>query len=239
MSADEAFGAPGIAPTWSSSDKDFVTAALDGSRLWATVGHGIVNEVYWPSTGQPQIRDLGFYLVGSGRWIDLKRERRYRLVTPEPRLPALNIVHHGDDYQLTLEVLPDPMRDVLLVRFSLVGDYRLVFILAPHLGSTGRDNSAWIDDGAAYARAAGFALCMAANAPLERLSCGYVGASDGWQDLKRHGELTYAFRAAREGTVAISGQMSRVTGCWRSGLPTARGVPTPAPERPWRRTSIP
>jgi hypothetical protein len=54
--ASHAFGAPGIAPTWSSSDKDFVTAALDGSRLWATIGHGIVNEVYWPSTGQPQIR---------------------------------------------------------------------------------------------------------------------------------------------------------------------------------------
>lgn len=218
MSADEAFGAPGIAPTWSSSDKDFVTAALDGSRVWATVGHGIVNEVYWPSTGQPQIRDLGFYLVGRGRWIDLKRERRYRLMTPEPRLPALNIVHHGEDYQLTLEVLPDPMRDVLLVRFSLLGDYRLVFILAPHVGSTGRGNSAWIDDGAAYARAAGFALCMAANVPLERLSCGYVGASDGWQDLKRHGELTYAFKAARDGTVAISGQMSRHHGVLALGF---------------------
>ena len=61
----EAFGAPGIAPTWCSSDKDFVTTALGTSRLWATVGHGIINEVYWPSTGQPQIRDFGFYLVGA------------------------------------------------------------------------------------------------------------------------------------------------------------------------------
>ena len=52
-------GAPGLPPTWSSSDKDFVTTALGGaSRLWATGGHGMLNEVYWPSTGQPQIRDL-------------------------------------------------------------------------------------------------------------------------------------------------------------------------------------
>ena len=70
-----AFGAPGIAPTWCSSDKDFVTTALGTSRLWASVGHGIVNEVYWPSTGTPQIRDLGFYLVGASGWIDLKRVR--------------------------------------------------------------------------------------------------------------------------------------------------------------------
>ena len=46
------------------------------SRLWATVGHGIINEVYWPSTGQPQIRDFGFYLVG-----------KQRLDRPEARAP--------------------------------------------------------------------------------------------------------------------------------------------------------
>jgi glucoamylase len=216
--ATHAFGAPGIAPTWSSSDKDFVTAALDGSRLWASIGHGIVNEVYWPSTGQPQIRDLGFYLVGKGHWIDLKRARRYRLLTPGPGLPALNIVHHGDDYQLTLEILPDPLRDVLLVRFALVGDYRVVFLLAPHLGSTGRDNCAWLDDGAAYAQGGSFALCLAASTPIEHLSCGFVGASDGWQDLNRHGALTYQFQSASHGTVAITGQASRHHGVLALGF---------------------
>ncbi|HEX5458959.1 MAG TPA: glycoside hydrolase family 15 protein [Steroidobacteraceae bacterium] len=216
--ARHAFGAPGIAPTWSSSNKDFVTAALDGSRLWATIGHGIVNEVYWPSTGQPQIRDLGFYLVGKGRWIDLKRERRYRLITPGPALPALNIVHHGEDYQLTLEILPDPLRDVLLVRFALAGDYRLVFILAPHLGSTGCDNCAWLEDDAAYALGGRFALCLAASIPVDHLSCGFVGASDGWQDLNRHGSLTYQFQSAGRGTVAISGQASRHHGVLALGF---------------------
>jgi glucoamylase len=217
-SSSHAFGAPGIAPTWSSSDKDFVTAALDGTRLWATVGHGIINEVYWPSTGQPQVRDLSFYLVGTERWIDLKRERRYRLITPGPALPALNIVHHGDDYQLTLEILPDPLRDVLLVRFALVGDYRLVFILAPHVGSTGHDNSAWLEEGAAYAQGGGVALCLAASMPMEHLSCGFVGASDGWQDLSRHGELTYQFRSATHGSVAITGQASRHHGVLALGF---------------------
>ena len=216
--ATHAFGAPGVAPTWSSSDKDFVTAALDGSRLWASIGHGIVNEVYWPSTGQPQIRDLGFYLVGKERWIDLKRARRYRLLTPGPALPALNIVHHGDDYQLTLEILPDPLRDVLLVRFALIGDYRLVFLLAPHLGSSGRDNCAWLDDGAAYAQGGNFALCLAASTPIEHFSCGFVGASDGWQDLNRHGALTYQFESASHGTVAITGQASRHHGVLALGF---------------------
>ena len=215
---NEAFGGPGIAPTWCSSDKDFVTTALGSSRLWATIGHGIINEVYWPSTGQPQIRDLGFYLVGNGRWIDLKRERRYRLITPGPSQPAPTIVHHGDDYQLTLELLPDPLRDVLLVRFALIGNYRLVFMLAPHLGSTGRDNSAWISDGAAYARGGGLALCLTASVRLRRASCGFVGASDGWQDLARHGELTYGFQSATNGTVAISAEASNHHGLLALGF---------------------
>jgi glucoamylase len=214
----EAFGAPGIAPTWTSSDKDFVTTALGHSRLWATIGHGIVNEVYWPSTGQPQIRDLGFYLVGDGRWVDLKRERRYRLLTPGPTLPALTIVHEGEDYELLLEMLPDPHRDALLVRFALTGPYRLAFILAPHLGSTGRNNSAWIQYGVPCARGGGFALCLRASVPLEHLSCGFVGFSDGWQDLARNAELTYGFQSATDGTVAISGELRSPTGVLALGF---------------------
>jgi glucoamylase len=222
-----AFGAPGIAPTWCSSDKDFVTTALGASRLWATVGHGIVNEVYWPSTGTPQIRDLGFYLVGATGWIDLKRVQRYRLSTPGPYLPALTITHYGDNYQLDLEILPDPRRDVLLVRFKLAGPYRLIAVLAPHLGSAGLNNSAWIDDGVGYARRDDVAICMAANPALLHLSCGYVGASDGWQDLNQHGALTYEFTRADNGTVALSGEAQEPRGVLGVGFAdSARGART-------------
>jgi glucoamylase len=216
--AGVAFGAPGISPTWSSSDKDYVTTALSGSRLWATVGHGIINEVYWPSTGQPQIRDLGFYLIGAGKWLDLKRERRYRVATPKPYLPALMITHHGEDYELVLEVLPDPLRDVLLVRYRITGPYRVAVILAPHLGSTGRGNDAWVDDGVAFARHGVCALCLAADQPLTQLSCGYVGASDGWQDLHRHGCLTWSFDRADNGTVAISAELAGSSGVLALGF---------------------
>jgi len=227
-----AFGAPGIAPTWSSSDKDYVSTALGGSRLWVTVGHGIINEIYWPSTGQPQVRDFGFYLVGDGsqaaapdaagsgaaHWIDLKRVRDYTLATPGPYLPVLTITHHGDDYELAIEVLPDPLRDVLLLRFSINGPYRLVVILAPHLGSTGRHNDAWVDDGHAYARHGAMCACLTADPPLTHLSCGYVGASDGWQDLNRHGRLTYAFTSAEDGTVALTAQAPQAKGVLALGF---------------------
>jgi glucoamylase len=207
-----AFGSPGVPPTWSSSDKDFITTALGTSRLWATIGHGIINEVYWPSTGSPQIRDFSFYLVGDKKWIDLKRVRRYRLSSPAAYLPALTVTHTGHDYQLVIDILPDPRRDVLLVRYTLEGAYRLVLIVAPHLNSTGTANHAWIERGMAYAARGNAALCLSATEPLKSLSCGYVGASDGWQDLNAHGLLTYEFTEANDGTVALTAEAAGAKG---------------------------
>lgn len=199
-----AFGAPGIAPTWASSDKDFVTTALGDGRLWVTVGHGIINEIFWPSTGRPESRDLGFYLIGEDRWVDLKRVCRYRLAKPKPYLPLLTIVHEGDDYELSVEVLPDPARDALLLRYDLHGLYQLGIVFAPHLGSTGHDNTAWIEGGDCYAAIEGHAVCLTADGPMTDLSAGYVGSSDGWQDLARNKRFTFGFSRAEHGNVALS-----------------------------------
>jgi glucoamylase len=43
--AEPAPGRPGIAPTWTSSAKDMVTTTIGPSRVWATVGHGIINAI--------------------------------------------------------------------------------------------------------------------------------------------------------------------------------------------------
>jgi glucoamylase len=40
-----------------------VGCALGSSRLWFTLGFGIVNEVYYPRVDIPQIRDLGFIIA--------------------------------------------------------------------------------------------------------------------------------------------------------------------------------
>ena len=77
--SEPAPGWPGIAPTWASSAKDMVTPALGPSRVWATLGFGIVNEVYWPSASRPQIRDLGFIVAGRSQWHEVKWVARYQL----------------------------------------------------------------------------------------------------------------------------------------------------------------
>src|SRR5215472_11973542 len=108
-------GAPGHAPTWTSSAKDLVTTALGTSRVWVTLGHGILNEVYWPATGTPQIRDLGFIVAGPSGWFEVKRVNRYQLSLFEDHVPLPKVVHEGDGYRLVTEVATDPLRDVVHV----------------------------------------------------------------------------------------------------------------------------
>ena len=178
MSSGDAFGRPGIAPTWSSSAKDLVITSLGPSRLWATLGHGIVNEVYWPATGLPQIRDLGFIVAGGGRWTEVKRDDRYALTTPEPWMPLPRVVHEGEGYRLTCEFLPDPSRDVLLISYRLEGEgLRLYPLLAPHLSRSGTNNTAWVDGADLYARREDRSLCLASSPPFRRGSADRADAA--------------------------------------------------------------
>ncbi len=80
MSGSNAPGAPGLPPTWSSSAKEMVGCSLGPSRLWFTIGGGILNEVYYPRIDIPQIRDLGFIVAdGRGFWVEVKRMYRHSL----------------------------------------------------------------------------------------------------------------------------------------------------------------
>src|SRR5260370_17196829 len=44
-----------------------------------------------------------------------------------------------------------------------------------------------------------------------RASAGYVGTSDGWQDFAKHGAMTWQYRAAGPGNVALTGELPRRT----------------------------
>ena len=214
-----AFGHPGVPPTWTSSAKDIVGCALGSSRVWFTVGHGILNEVYYPRVDIPQIRDLGFIVAdGHGFWIELKRLGAYRISLPAPGIPAVEIVHEHARFELRLRIVADPLRDVVMIELALDGDdgLRPYALLAPHLGGTGGDNRAEARThrgrGILWAEQGPFGLALAAadahqDDAWRAMSAGYVGASDGWQDFARNGALAWNFDTAGPGNVALVGEL--------------------------------
>jgi glucoamylase len=218
LTAAVAPGEPGMRPTWTSSAKDMVTTAIDTSRVWVTLGHGILNEVYWPATGRPQIRDLGFIVSGPFGWVELKRVAQYRISMPEHYVPLPQIVHEGEGYRLELEVATDPLRDAVLISFRLSGaGTRLYALLAPHLGNSGVDNNARAD-GELLAWKGDNALCLSCDCGFSRTSAGYVGSSDGWQDFFHNGRMAWSFAEAPMGNVALTGELGANEGTLALGI---------------------
>jgi glucoamylase len=216
-----AVGHPGIPPTWTSSAKDIVGCSLGPSRVWFTLGFGILNEVYYPRVDIPQIRDLGFIVAdGRGFWVEVKRLEKYTLRLLAPGTPAVEVVHTHERFTLTLRVVPDRDRDVLVIEVDLDGDAALrpYVLLAPRLGATGRENVAAIQrHGTRRVLAAEqgpFGLALAAVDDTQQdafgpSSAGYVGESDGWQDFNRNGVLTWRYATAGPGNVAMIGALPR------------------------------
>jgi glucoamylase len=198
-----------------------VGCGLGPSRLWFTLGFGIVNEVYYPRVDIPQIRDLGFIVAGpDGFWSEVKRNGNYSLKLLAPGVPAVEIVHSHARYMLRLRIAPDSRRDVLVIECRLdgEGELGLYALVAPHLGATGYDNIAMVERyqgrRVLLAEQGPFGMALAAVDQHQadafgRASAGYVGESDGWQDFAKNAALTWQYQTAGPGNVALMGEVPR------------------------------
>lgn len=108
----------------------------------------------------------------------------------------------------------DPAREVVLQSIRLEATegekLRLFALLAPHLVNGGAHNTAWVGDYKGqrmlFAEGRGTALAMAASVPWRACSAGFVGVSDGWQDISRNYALTAEYDRADDGNVALCGE---------------------------------
>jgi glucoamylase len=214
-------GWPGLAPRWTSSAKSGVGTALGQSgRVWFTVSHGILNEVYYPRVDQACTRDLGLIVTdGKGFFSEEKRHALHQIRAVADGIPAFVLTNTcaAQRYRIEKEILADSRHDVLLqrTRFTALSgtlaDYSLFALLAPHLGNRGEGNSAWIGDYKGmpmlFAERSGLALALACSTGWAAGSAGFVGASDGWQDLSRHLRMAWRYQRAENGNVALTGQI--------------------------------
>jgi len=217
-----AFGAPGIEPGWTSSAKEGVGTAYHTScRVWFTLSHGIVNEIYYPHVDKPNTRDFQF-LISDGETFchEEKRDLNHDIEYPERDCLFYRITNSepGGRYRLVKHVLTDPHRSVLLVHTtlevfdkSLRGRLHLYALLAPHLGGYGVGNSGWCteigDNKLMHAQRHNVHLMMACYTGFRRRSVGYVGFSDGWQDLMHNFKMDWEFPAAENGNIALTGEI--------------------------------
>ena len=237
----EAFGAPGLEPHWTSSLKDAVgTAYSTSSHVWFTCSHGILNEIYHPRIDKAQVRDMEF-LVTDGE--TFAHEEKRDLVSSFEYIDeeALGVRYVNRDpegrYSLTKEIICDPHHSVVLVDVLLEGHEELLrrlkvyALLAPHLDDGGMGNTARALDVAGQrmlvAWKGPWALAMAASCGFARVSCGFVGASDGWRDVMQDFAMNWEFGSATNGNVAMIGGLDlKGTGAFTLAIGIGEGQHT-------------
>lgn len=216
-----AFGHPGIPPAWSSSSKEGIgTAYATSSRVWFSLARGILTEIYYPTIDHPQVRDAQF-LISDGE--TFFHEEKRDLPTEVVRLEAQTLGYRCSSqdpqgrYQLTKEVISDPHQSCVLVNTRFLvsqawqGKLQIYFLLAPHLEVGGWDNSAEILEVAGrevlLAWKNSTYLALGCSSGFRRSSCGFVGFSDGWQDLNENFKMDWEFDRAENGNIAVMGEI--------------------------------
>ena len=216
-----AFGAPGVAPAWTSSSKDVVgTAYSAASRVWWTESHGVLNECYYPTIDRPQTRDMELLFTdGSTYFHEEKRDFSSEFAYIDADALAVQITNTAPDgsYRVIKRIWSDPHYASVMTHVRIEGDEEVlaklqVFaLLAPHLEVGGAGNSASGLDVAGQkillSWKGGTSLAFGVAGGFAKTSCGYVGFSDGWQDLHENFKMDWEFSQALDGNIAVMGEI--------------------------------
>jgi glucoamylase len=214
-------GAPGISPRWSSSAKSGIGKAMEAtSDVSFTISHGIVNEVFYPWEDEAGIRDMGFIVTGGADFFsEEKNDATHIIKMVSLGVPAYVLTNTCREkrYRIDKEIISDPIRNTLLQRIRFralkgrINEYALYLLLAPHLGNQGAENTGWIGDYKGvpmlFARRGNRALALACSLPWVKRSAGFVGISDGWEDIHQHKEMTWEYQYAENGNIGLTAQI--------------------------------
>jgi glucoamylase len=214
-------GSPGIPPRWTSSSKQGVGTAINPeSRVWFTISHGILNEIYYPDVDRACTRDVGFLITDSKDFFsEEKRQTKSTVEYIAQGVPAFHLsnVCNKRRYRIEKDIITDPQSNAILQRIKFTptkgtfNDYHLYILLAPHLGNRGMGNTALIEEykglPVLFAERDGTALACICSIPFLKYSAGFVGSSDGWQDISQHKQLTAEYERAENGNVALTGEI--------------------------------
>ncbi len=220
-SSRPATGGPGIAPRWTRGSKDAIgTAYSVASSIWFTLSAGIINEVYYPTIDRPQIRDLQFLVTDGKTFVRDQRSMSHQIEYLQMPALGLKLINSDPerDYRIVNEVIADPHQECLLINARLEGKaevierLQLYVLLAPHLEVGGANNSGNVVEVSGRriltAHKNNTWLAMDVSSGFVRRSCGYVGTTDGWQDLADNFQMDYEFDSATNGNIALIGEIN-------------------------------
>src|SRR5215211_1375548 len=223
-----ATGFPGETLGWTPANKDgFGTAKKWDSKVWFTLAHGELTEIFYPDLGTPAVRDVQFIVTDGSTFVEkehvtekgfgeatenripytLDDATEHRVEMPDPKsltFRQINTAKSGK-YRITKTYVTDPERSTVLVnvRFESLTDHPLGLYLLydPGLSNNGNNDSGLSKDGVLWAFDDKAASAVMAWPAFEKVSSGYLGTSDGWKDLGEDKVMDWSYVYAPTGNV--------------------------------------
>lgn len=229
---------------WTSGNKEWIVTAFEEydsnlqyteqsptaplSKVWGTGGSGVVQEVYWPTIDQAQVRQSELMIHLGQEWIsdsELSHSTKW-LSTGVPHIQVESQDKSGR-FLITKKIFTDPDRNVL-VQDIQVQSKLPVEVYWHHQSAAG--NTPFGDSGRvrlvnqnhpASMRASGDPSTDALLAwqgkqvqalifsiPMLEATVGFNGSeTDGRIQLKRSGKLEHSYRLARDGRIVLSAKL--------------------------------
>jgi glucoamylase len=239
LAAGGAPGAPGAASFWTYAGKTGIGTSYEAyqdqqyrdggptgtiSRVWFSIAQGIVTETAYGRIDRAQIRDMQFLITGHGFFDEEKRDTHhqtdylYKDGAGRPLALSYRLVNTDKDgrYSIEKHLFTDPDRQTLFMHvvFTAHEDNVTPYLLInPHMKNTGRGDVAYVSHNYLNARE-GYDryLSVRSNIAFVKSSAGFVGVSDGWQDLNDNRVMDWTYEWADDGggDVAMMAQLPTV-----------------------------
>ena len=192
------------------------------SRVWFSLAQGIVTETAHGLIHEAQIRDLQFLVTGNGFFDEEKRDTQHRVEylhtdsAGRPLSLAYRVINEDVEgkYRIEKHVFTDPDRQALFLRVVFTANEAGItpyLLLNPHLENTGSGDVGYVAPSHLGAREGegSYLILRSDNVPFVKVSAGFVGHSDGWQDLNDNGVMDWAYTHADRGggNVALTAQL--------------------------------
>ncbi|MDQ1590110.1 MAG: glucoamylase, partial [Pyrinomonadaceae bacterium] len=210
-------GAPGAEAHWPGAGKQGVgTSNTLDSKVWFTLGGGVLTEVYYPTVDVANSQELQFVVVSSGGRLETERDdAMHRVEVVDGRALTFRQINTAKSgaWTITKTYVTDPARHTLLINVEFKSRNprptdALYVYYDPSLNNSGRHDSAWLQGDALLASDADkTSALVASGANFTDATNGYLGTSDGLTQLRASGRLVNRYLRAADGNVV---QVARV-----------------------------
>lgn len=209
--AQQAPGAPGSKPSWSNGNKAGLgTSATAKSKVWFTLGEdGVLNEVYYPAIDSANTRSLELIVTDGKSFAELEsRDTNHAVEVPDPAALVFTQVNtsRSGRYEIRKTYITDPGHNTVLLQIQMKvlkpGPLRLFAYFDPALKNSGLHDSGSKSGKVLLDTKGSVACALAASPGFVSVSTGYMGSSDGWDELEHSFKLIHHYAAAPDGNVA-------------------------------------